>query len=80
MDAQIYEGKVVRLSSALGEISRRVVRVTGDLVVICTEQEYQRAMQEHRSPLTIAFRRSDVLGVGEAQEAPGAGVGPREMC
>jgi hypothetical protein len=42
------------------ELTRRVVRDIGKTVVVCNEQEYERARSEHREPDGIGFPREAV--------------------
>jgi len=40
-----------------------VVEDLGDILVVCTEQEFDAASAAGREPSTIGFRRSSVLNV-----------------
>lgn len=40
---------------------RRVVAEKGDVVVICSEAEYQNAQRESREPSGVGFPREDVI-------------------
>jgi hypothetical protein len=42
---------------------RRVVAEKGDIVVICSDEEYSRAERERREPEGIGFPREDVQGL-----------------
>jgi hypothetical protein len=55
-------GDTIRLRAYGGEeIERRVVGVKGDVVVVCRDEEYQKARKEGREPITVGFRIDDVL-------------------
>lgn len=45
---------------------RRVVEEREKVIVICAEEEYQRALREQREPSGLGFPRADVLGLAEA--------------
>lgn len=38
-----------------GTVMRRVVERKGDMVYICTEEEWLSARKEHREPLCVGF-------------------------
>jgi hypothetical protein len=58
----MVKGKVVRaLLHGGAEAPRRVVADKGDIVVICSEEEYQRAQREGREPSGVGFPRADVV-------------------
>lgn len=40
---------------------RRVVAVKRDVIVICTEEEYQEAQRDRREPSGLGFPRQDVM-------------------
>lgn len=42
-------------------ITRRVVEVRPGVVYVCREDEYERAVREHREPVTVGFPIADVL-------------------
>jgi hypothetical protein len=48
-----------------GEALRRVVADKGDVVVICSEEEYKRADRERREPSGVGFPREDVIDQSE---------------
>lgn len=61
MESQIIVGEKVTLRSALGEITRVVTRVQDGIVSVCSDEEYRRAEKEHREPLSVGFRVSDIV-------------------
>jgi hypothetical protein len=58
------ESKEVNLRSAQGEITRTVVKVLEDVVVVCRGEEYDRAMREQRSPIAVGFKKADIVSPG----------------
>ncbi len=44
-----------------GRCQRRVVCDKGDVIVICSEDEYQRAQTEGREPSGVGFPRADII-------------------
>jgi hypothetical protein len=50
--ARLYGGAIV---------PRRVVAVKENVVVICTEEEYQQASEDGREPVGLGFPKEDVL-------------------
>ena len=60
--AMLQPGDVVRLRAYGGqEIERRVVEATKDVIMVCREDEYQRARKQGRQPLSVGFRKADLL-------------------
>ena len=56
------EGQMVTVLLFGGETAqRRVIADKGDVVVICSEDEYQSALVEERPPSGLGFPREDVL-------------------
>lgn len=47
------------------EAQRRVVADKGDVIVICSEEEYKRSEQEGRDPQGVGFPRADVVEIEE---------------
>jgi hypothetical protein len=61
---QLRPGDLVRLRAFGGkEIVRRVAGQDGSIVRVCSEEEYQAAIQEKREPECIGFPVKDVIGV-----------------
>lgn len=55
-------GDWVRVRAYGGEIiTRRVVEVDGDIIVICRDDEYQAARREGREPVSVGFPRSAIV-------------------
>jgi hypothetical protein len=48
-----------------GTAERRVVADKGDVIVICSEEEYQKALREGREPSGLGFPRVDVIELME---------------
>ncbi|SMB97916.1 3'5'-cyclic nucleotide phosphodiesterase family protein [Thermanaeromonas toyohensis ToBE] len=44
------------------ELIRRVVALKKDCVLICTNEEYERAISEGREPISVGFKYEDILG------------------
>jgi hypothetical protein len=58
----VTKGQIVTALMYGGEqASRRVIADKGNTIVICSEEEYQRAEREGREPQGIGFPRQDVL-------------------
>lgn len=58
---QFSRGETVSVEAYGGEIlTRRVVVDTSNVVVVCNEQEYQRANAERREPDGVGFPREAV--------------------
>lgn len=61
------KGQIVTVKLYGGETAkRRVVAVKENVVVICSEEEYQTAMRQGREPEGLGFPWSDVLKEVEA--------------
>ncbi len=64
----MQRGDWVRLRAYGGEvITRRVVEVGGDMVVVCRDDEYQVAQREGREPVTVSFWKGYALGTGTGE-------------
>ncbi len=37
------------------EITRRLIKVNKDTVIVCQEDEYQKALKERREPVSVGF-------------------------
>jgi hypothetical protein len=48
-----------------GEALRRVIADKGDVIVICSEEEYKQADREGREPSGVGFPREDVIAQAE---------------
>ena len=59
---RIYQsGQLVTVRSAAGDIQRIVVKDMGEVVLICRPEEYELARSENRSPVSVGFKRGDIL-------------------
>jgi hypothetical protein len=59
----ISQGTLIKLKAYGGEvITRRVVRDMGDVVAVCTEDEYQNAIRQKRDPVTVGFNKKYIKG------------------
>lgn len=61
MKEKIEQGQEVTLLSHQGVIKRRVVQDLGDVILVCLAEEFDRARAEGREPVSIGFKRSDVI-------------------
>ena len=52
---QVYGGK---------KLNRRVVKEGNDVVLLCSEEEYNRALSDGREPSCIGFPKHDVIAYG----------------
>ena len=52
---------IVTLLSATGEIRRAVYRETEVAVEVCREDELRNALAEGRDPITVGFKKRDVV-------------------
>ncbi len=58
----LHRGDKVKALLYGGKIAvRRVVRIKGNVVVICAEEEYAAAMAEGRDPDGVGFPRQDIV-------------------
>jgi hypothetical protein len=61
MEQQIKRGQAVIVSDAWGtRLSRKVVEVSELKVWVCSSEEFERAMREHREPACVGFPKEDV--------------------
>jgi hypothetical protein len=59
---QVSKGQSVTVKLYGGKTAkRRVVAVKGDVIVICSEEEYQAAEREGRDPSGLGFPVQDVI-------------------
>jgi hypothetical protein len=54
-------GNVLALESAQGPIARVVVRDYGDVVAVCTKEEYALAKKMLREPISVGFKKRDII-------------------
>lgn len=55
-------GEMVRLRAYGGEeIVRYVLEVKGKIVIVCRQEEYEKARREGRIPVGVGFRLNDVI-------------------
>jgi hypothetical protein len=64
MKKQIDAGQQVTLNSFSGPIERIVVEILGDVVAVCRCEELERAKRERRDPITVGFKRGDIIDIG----------------
>ena len=57
--------QTVTLTSATGEIERAVYKETEVTVEVCREEELLSALSTGRIPVTIGFKKRDVISYGE---------------
>ena len=61
---QVLKGqKVTVLLYGGAEAERRVVAEKGNVIVVCSDEEYKRAEREDREPEGVGFPREDVVGL-----------------
>lgn len=68
MVKQVHVGQSVTLRSALGDITRTVAEISGDVVAVCRNEDYLRAKQKGLQPVTVGFPLTDVVSVGDQTE------------
>ena len=57
-------GDTIRVIGDQGkELVRRLVEVRGQIVLICTQDEFEAARAEGRKPVCVGFKADKVLGV-----------------
>jgi hypothetical protein len=61
MSKQTTVGQLVTLDAFGGPIERVVVEILGDVVAVCRREELERAKRERRNPVTVGFRRRDII-------------------
>lgn len=62
--SQVPKGKKVTVLLYGGNVAeRRVVADKGNVVVVCSDEEYWRAEREGREPEGVGFPREDVVGL-----------------
>jgi hypothetical protein len=60
MDTKQLVGQLVTLQSSQGLISRIVVEDLGDVITVCSPEEYKEAQRLSRQPLAIGFKKKDL--------------------
>jgi len=56
------EGQMIKLRAYGGkELTRRVVRLEKDMVIVCRQEEYESACSDGREPVTVGFHIRDVV-------------------
>jgi hypothetical protein len=62
MDKQLQPGQRVTVNAYGGnKISRIVVQDLRDVVMICKQEEFERANTENRPPVSVGFHREDII-------------------
>jgi hypothetical protein len=62
MDANFSVGQRVRLLSSEGPIVRIVVRDLGEILLVCRDDELEKARDEGREPIAVGFKKRDLIG------------------
>ena len=61
MNKELQRGQLVTAIAYGGErLERRVVADLGRRVIVCNDEEFQRAAEENRSPDGVGFPKKDV--------------------
>lgn len=55
--------KVVVKAFPNKQLERRVVDTNNQTVIVCNEEEYYKALKEHREPSAIGFPIEDVIEI-----------------
>jgi len=68
----MMKGQMVTVRLYGGSVAeRRVVAEKGDVVVICSEDEYQDSLREGREPSGVGFPQTDVVeSTGVRRKSP----------
>jgi hypothetical protein len=62
MAQQLVIGQEVTVNSFGGKkLTRIVVDVRGDTVLVCKPEEFRKASEEHRPPVSVGFQREDII-------------------
>lgn len=55
-------GQMIKLKAYGNEIiTRRLVRLDKDIVIVCKPEEYEAALREKREPVSVGFHTKDVM-------------------
>ena len=66
MSGQLQPGQQVTVNAFGGKTpSVIVVEDRGDVVLICKPNEFDSAKLQHRAPVSVGFRREDIVRVSE---------------
>lgn len=57
----MLEVKKVYLNSSSGEIERVLVKEVGEILLVCRKEEWERAIRAGEEPITIGFKRADMI-------------------
>jgi len=61
MDKQFQSGQQVTANAYGGKkLSRTVVEDRGEVVLICQQEEFQRARAEGRTPVAVGFPKKEI--------------------
>ena len=63
--------RVVIIQYGGRELLRRVIADRGELIDVCNEEEYKKALVERRRPHGIGFRRDAVTQLRNTSREPG---------
>lgn len=61
MEQKNLSGQLVALRSSTGIIRRIVVADHGDILLVSRQEEYEDARRVPREPVTIGFKRGDLV-------------------
>jgi hypothetical protein len=62
MNKQLHPGQRITVNAYGGKrISRIVVQDLNHVVLICKQEEFERARTENRPPISVGFHREDVV-------------------
>lgn len=61
-EALMNSGQMIKLRAYGNEvITRRLVRLDKDIVIVCQPDEYETARSEEREPIGVGFHITDVI-------------------
>ena len=77
--------QTVRLRSSTGIIYRVIVADLGEVIAVCTIEEYEEAKRTGRSPITVGFKKASIEKDGNTDEhgqegRAAGGRAPRNHC
>jgi hypothetical protein len=62
METELQRGQIVRVNAFGGKRPTViVVEDRGNVVLVCKPEEYERALNEQRDPISVGFHREDIL-------------------
>ena len=63
MDKKIASGQTVKVLSSVGLITLTVVADLGEVLLVCRSEEFKNAQKDRREPVTVGFKRMDLVEV-----------------